>query len=115
MLAKSARAEIVDVISEERKRPGSATYFGSGKVEELKELVTEKGITIVMVDAKLSPVQPRHLEAILDVTVLYAPTGATPRLRPAPLLPCLREEREESTVIDHVSRGFQSSPAPGRG
>lgn len=70
LLAKSARAEIVDVISQERKRPDSATYFGSGKVEELKEFVTEKGITIVMVDAELSPVQARNLEAKLEVKVL---------------------------------------------
>ena len=70
LLAKSARAEIVDVISQERKRPDSATYFGSGKVDELKETVTEKAITIVMVDAELSPVQARNLEAKLEVKVL---------------------------------------------
>ncbi len=70
LLARSARAEIVEVISQERKRPDSATYFGSGKVEELKELITEKAITIVMVDAELSPVQARNLEAKLEVKVL---------------------------------------------
>lgn len=70
MLAKSAGAQIVDVISQERKRPDSATYFGSGKVDELKELVTEKEVTIVMVDAELSPVQARNLEAKLEVKVL---------------------------------------------
>jgi GTPase len=70
LLAKSARAEIVDVISQERKRPDSATYFGTGKVDDLKELVGEKDITIVMVDAELSPVQARNLEAKLGVKVL---------------------------------------------
>ena len=70
MLAKSAGAQIVDVISQERKRPDSATYFGSGKVDELKELVTEKELTLVMVDAELSPVQARNLEAKLEVKVL---------------------------------------------
>ena len=70
LLAKSARAEIVEVISQERKRPDSATYFGSGKVDELKELVAAKEITIVMVDAELSPVQARNLEAKLEVKVL---------------------------------------------
>lgn len=70
MLAKSAGAAIVDVISQERKRPDSATYFGSGKVDELKEMVAEKKVTIVMVDAELSPVQARNLEAKLDVKVL---------------------------------------------
>jgi GTP-binding protein HflX len=70
LLAQSAGALIVDVISQERKRPDSATYFGSGKVDEFKELVTEKAITIVMVDAELSPVQARNLEAALEVKVL---------------------------------------------
>ena len=70
LLAKSARAEIVDVISQERRRPDSATYFGSGKVDDLKETVTAKDITIVMVDAELSPVQARNLESKLGVKVL---------------------------------------------
>ena len=70
MLAKSAGAVIVEVISQERKRPDSATYFGSGKVDELKEIAAEKKVTIVMVDAELSPVQARNLEAKLDVKVL---------------------------------------------
>jgi GTP-binding protein HflX len=70
LLAKSAGAEIVDVISQERKRPDSATYFGAGKVDELRELAGRKDITIVMVDAELSPVQARNLEAKLEVKVL---------------------------------------------
>lgn len=70
LLAKSAGAEIIDVISQERKRPDSATYFGSGKVDELKEVASEKAITTVMVDAELSPVQARNLEARLEVKVL---------------------------------------------
>ncbi len=70
LLAKSAGARIVDVISQERKHPDSATYFGSGKVEELKELATLKAVTIVMVDAELSPVQARNLEKSLDLKVL---------------------------------------------
>jgi GTP-binding protein HflX len=70
LLAKSARAEVVEVVSQERKRPDSATYFGSGKVEDLKQLVAEKAVTIVMVDAELSPVQARNLEAKLEVKVL---------------------------------------------
>lgn len=70
LLAKSAGAQIVDVLSQERKRPDSATYFGAGKVDELRELVTAREITIVMVDAELSPVQARNLEAKLEVKVL---------------------------------------------
>ncbi|MEO5763343.1 MAG: GTPase HflX [Vicinamibacteria bacterium] len=70
LLAESAGAFIVEVISQERKRPDSATYFGSGKVEELKAFAEEHKVTIVMVDAELSPVQARNLESALDVKVL---------------------------------------------
>ena len=70
LLAKSAGAEIVVVIAQERKRPDSATFFGRGKVEELKDLVASKAVTIVMVDAELSPVQARNLETKLEVKVL---------------------------------------------
>ena len=70
LLAKSAGAEIVDVIAQERKKPDVATYFGSGKVAELKAMVAEKDATIVMVDAELSPVQARNLEKELEVKVL---------------------------------------------
>ncbi len=70
LLAKSAGAEIVEVIAQERKRPDSATFFGRGKVEELKDLVASQAVTIVMVDAELSPVQARNLEAKLEVKVL---------------------------------------------
>lgn len=69
-LAESAGAEILDVFSQERKRPDSATFFGSGKVEELKAIVEEKGVTVLMVDAELSPVQVRNLEAALGLKVL---------------------------------------------
>ena len=70
LLAQSAGARVVELISQERKRPDSATYFGSGKVDALKEIVATQKVTIVMVDADLSPVQARNLEASLEVKVL---------------------------------------------
>jgi len=70
LLAESAGAAIVGSVSQERKRPDSATYFGRGKVEELKDLVAETEATVVMVDAELSPVQARNLEGALAVKVL---------------------------------------------
>ena len=70
LLADSAGAKVVDVVAQERKRPDAATYFGSGKVEELAQFVSEKDATVVMVDAELSPVQARNLETALGVKVL---------------------------------------------
>lgn len=70
LLAESAGATVVEVVSQERKRPDSATFFGSGKVDELKAFIEEHEITIAMVDAELSPVQARNLEAAFDIKVL---------------------------------------------
>jgi GTP-binding protein HflX len=70
LLAESAGATVLDVVAQERKRPDSATFFGSGKVVDLKQIVDEKGATVVMIDAELSPVQARNLENALEVKVL---------------------------------------------
>jgi len=37
-------------------------YFGSGRVERLKEQSEELGVGVIVVDAALSPVQQRNLE-----------------------------------------------------
>lgn len=70
LLARTAGAQVGEVVLQERKRPDSATYFGRGKVDELKEMAAAKEATMVMVDAELSPVQARNLEAALEVKVL---------------------------------------------
>ena len=46
--------DIVDVI-QHRTRPDKATFIGSGKVEELVEIVTQKQIDIVVVNAIVNP------------------------------------------------------------
>jgi GTP-binding protein HflX len=43
-------------------RPAPATLFGSGNVENLREIVAGDQIELVVVDATLSPVQQRNLE-----------------------------------------------------
>lgn len=52
-----------------------ATYFGTGKAQEIAELLVATGAELVVVCAKLSPSQLANLERIigcpvLDVTVL---------------------------------------------
>lgn len=48
----------------------SATLIGTGKVQELKEMVNESSATIVMVDHSLSGVQGRNLQSELGVRVM---------------------------------------------
>jgi len=47
-----------------------ATLFGSGKVEELKALISDGGVEVVIVDHMLSPVQQRNLERAWACKVL---------------------------------------------
>ena len=56
------------VVSLSQLRP--ATYLGSGKVEEIGELVKANGAGLVFVDAPLTPVQQRNLEKAWSAKVI---------------------------------------------
>ncbi|RMF09148.1 MAG: GTPase HflX [Alphaproteobacteria bacterium] len=47
-----------------------ATYMGSGKVEELGQLIAARGIALVVMDCDLSPGQQRNLERAWSVKVI---------------------------------------------
>lgn len=61
-LAASAGAEVVATVTARINRPHSATYVGSGKVEEVAALRDAHNADVVLVDQALSPVQERNLE-----------------------------------------------------
>jgi len=50
--------------------PRPATLLGSGKVEEIAEIITEKHAELVIVDHPLTPVQQRNLEKAWNAKVL---------------------------------------------
>ena len=50
--------------------PRPSTLFGKGKVEELAHEVTVRGIDLVIVDHRVTPVQQRNLEKALNAKVL---------------------------------------------
>ena len=50
--------------------PRPATLLGSGKIEELAEIVKEQEVELVFVDHPLTPVQQRNLEKELNAKVL---------------------------------------------
>lgn len=45
-------------------------FFGSGKAEQIRQTLEEKGAAVCVVDAKLSPVQQRNLEKAWNVKVV---------------------------------------------
>ncbi|WP_417492147.1 GTPase HflX [Maricaulis sp.] len=68
-------AEALDLIVAEAfvtplRKIESARYFGSGKVEELRERIVAGEATVAVVDASLSPVQQRNLEKSWNVKVI---------------------------------------------
>ena len=61
-LARSAGAEVAGVIVAPRDRPDARYFVGSGKIEELQELVEATGADLVLVSQALSAVQERNIE-----------------------------------------------------
>ena len=69
-LAETAGGEVVGTLVQPKDRIDPGTYLGSGKIEELRELVLETGADTVITDDELSPAQQKNLERALDVKVL---------------------------------------------
>ncbi len=69
-LAETAGAEVLDGVIQRRDKPDPATYIGSGKAEELRDIVLETGADTVVCDGELSPGQLIHLEDVVKVKVV---------------------------------------------
>ncbi len=69
-LAKTAGLVVVGSLMQKRAQPDIATYIGSGKVEELKELVEAHEADLVVFDNDLAPSQTRNLEKALGTKVI---------------------------------------------
>jgi len=69
-LARSAGAQVLEVIAATRKSADPRFLIGSGKVEELRARVEALGAEVVVIDGALSPSQERNLEKELQCRVL---------------------------------------------
>jgi GTP-binding protein HflX len=69
-LAETAGSEVLDGIVQRRDRPDPATYIGSGKAKELREIVLATGADTVICDGELAPGQLRQLEEVVKVKVV---------------------------------------------
>jgi GTP-binding protein HflX len=69
LLAESAGDVVVERVVARRKAPDAAFFVGSGKADELKELVQLHQAEVVVFDQALSPAQQRNLERHLGVAV----------------------------------------------
>jgi len=69
-LAEAIDLEVVAKLLVPVARPQPATLFGSGKVDELKELISQHQAGLVIIDHAVSPIQQRNLERAWNAKVL---------------------------------------------
>lgn len=69
-LVETAGAEVVGRMVQNLDAFNPSTYVGSGKVDELKNLIWETEATAIVCDDELSPAQYKNLEDELDVKVM---------------------------------------------
>jgi GTP-binding protein HflX len=69
-LARSAGAEIADVVTARRTRPDAGLFAGRGKVAEIAARRAATGADLVIFDHALSGAQQRNLERALDCRVV---------------------------------------------
>jgi len=69
-LATTAGTTVIDELVQKRQSPDPKTFFGKGKVAELKQMVEDSGADLVIVDNNLSPSQTRNLEQAININVI---------------------------------------------
>src|SRR4051795_2126869 len=69
-LAETAGSQVLEAVMQRRDRPDPATYIGSGKAKELRDIVLATGADTVVCDGELSPGQLRKLEEVVKVKVI---------------------------------------------
>lgn len=70
LLVDSAGAQRVELVTGTRQRPDAKYFVGSGKAQEIAELVSQHDADIVIFNHSLSPSQERNLEALAKCRVL---------------------------------------------
>lgn len=69
-LVKTAGAVVVGTLIQKRESIHPGTYVGTGKVDEIAQLLAATGATGIVCDDELSPAQIKNLESILATKVM---------------------------------------------
>ena len=69
-LVKTAGAETVGQVIQNREAVHAGTYIGKGKIDEVAELLRETGADGILTDDELSPAQMKNLEDALGCKVM---------------------------------------------
>jgi GTP-binding protein HflX len=69
-LAETAGSQVLEGVIQRRDRPDAATFVGSGKARELRDIVVAQGADTVIADGELTPGQLSQLESVVKVKVI---------------------------------------------
>ena len=69
-LSESAGAEPVATLTQKKQRPETATYVGSGRLEEIKSFCENQDIDVMIFDCELTPTQIRNIEQATGVRTI---------------------------------------------
>jgi GTP-binding protein HflX len=69
-LAETAGCEVLEGLVQRKDQPDPKSYVGSGKAQELRDVVLSSGADTVICDGELSPGQLRALEDLVKVKVI---------------------------------------------
>lgn len=69
-LARTAGAVVTAKIIQKRDKPDSATYVGSGRLEEIKTFTEANDVDLLIFDGELTPSQQRNIEDETDIRVI---------------------------------------------
>src|ERR1700759_1493767 len=68
-LAETAGSQVLDGLIQRRDKPDAATYIGSGKATELRDVGARVGADTVIGDGEVPPGQLKQLEQVVKVNV----------------------------------------------
>ena len=69
-LAQANQMDVVDRVDQVLDRPNAATYFGKGKIEEIKNIAAAENVTTIITNDELSPSQLSNLNDEIGVRVI---------------------------------------------
>ena len=125
-LIETAGAEVVGTLLQMRDKPDIGTYIGSGKLEELRELIAATGANLIVFDNSLSPSQAKAIEdatktqvvdrseVILDIFATHARTHESRlQVELAQLLYMRSRLTRMWTHLERIAGGIVGGRGPG--
>ncbi len=70
LLSQTAGAEVLTSLTQKLDKPKSGTYFGEGKIAQMRDLIQNTGANLIIANDELAPAQIQTLEAAGGVKVI---------------------------------------------